>query len=222
MYRYAAYIRNLQNRWRHSHVLVLKGFITPPLRNYPLEVVPSTRMWCIRFNIMLYYNWLWCGLCRDVFWIFCHWRGVPCGVDDHFAQTLSCCMCPFGTLAVDAPLAGCKRTVWASLGPTHRYFIDVWQQGQWANAPAGDEAAVSWMMCSSAWSGSGSVRLESLESTSILWAGKGRPSQDVGLWWIFCISSMSLCVWLALHVDDRSLLGLCVFSPRLCHQTSVL
>ena len=38
------------------------------------------------------------------------------------------------------------------------------------------------------------LRLESLESTSILWAGKGRPSQDVGLWWTFCVSSMSLCV----------------------------
>ena len=36
--------------------------------------------------------------------------------------------------------------------------------------------------------------LESLESTSILWSGKGRPSQDVGLWWAFHVSSMSLCV----------------------------
>ena len=28
------------------------------------------------------------------FWFGCHWRGVPCGVDDLFAQSLSC-MCSF-------------------------------------------------------------------------------------------------------------------------------
>ena len=129
-----------------------KGFYHP-LRNYPLEVVPSTLVMIAD----VYHARLWCGLCGDFavtdlfvvvsagtcFWFCCHWHAVPCGFDDHFAQTLSFCMCPFGTLAVDAPLAGCKRTVWASLGPTHRYFIDVWQQGQWANAPAGDWSCLS-------------------------------------------------------------------------------
>ena len=58
----------------------------------------------------------------------------------------------------------------------------------------GIEAAVSWMkfICME-WQW---VKLDSTvsESTSILWAGKGRPSQDVRLWWTFCVSSMSLCV----------------------------
>ena len=127
------------------YILDYSGFIWfyLPLRNYLLEVVPSTLMLMYTF---WYCTWLRCGLCRDVFLICCHRCAVPCVIDDQFAQTLSCCMCLFGTLAVDAPLAGCKRAVWASLGPTHRYFIDVWQQGQWANAPAGDEAAVSWML----------------------------------------------------------------------------
>ena len=38
------------------------------------------------------------------------------------------------------------------------------------------------------------VSNESFETTSILWAGKGRPSRDVRLWCTFCVSSMSLCV----------------------------
>ena len=36
------------------------------------------------------------------------------------------------------------------------------------------------------------------------------------------VSLQCLCVWLALHVGDGSLLGLCVFKPHLCHQASVL
>ena len=144
---YTTYLQNLQSRWRHSQVLVLKGFITP--YETTLWTLCHLLWWWLLMYIMLDFGvvsvgillslicslWSSAGTC---FWFCCHWHAVPCGIDDHFAQTLSCCMCPFGTLAVDAPLAGCKRTVWASLGPTHRYFIDVWQQGQWANAPAGD------------------------------------------------------------------------------------
>ena len=87
----------------------------------------------------------------------------------------------------------------------------------------GIEAAVSWMkfICME-WQW---VKLDSTatvsESTSILWAGKGRPSQDVRLWCTFCVSSMSLSV-IGFACCNGSLLGLCVLSPHLCHQSSVL
>ena len=41
-------------------------------------------------------------------------------------------------------MAGCKRAVWASLGPTHRN-VDVWQQGTWAKV--GDEGCMcAWVV----------------------------------------------------------------------------
>ena len=129
------------------------GFIT--LGNYLLEYVPSGAddCWCIPCLASMWslQGLMCCSLCD--WWSVC--------ADPQLLHV------PVGTLAVDAPLAACKRTVWASLGPTHRYFIDVWQQGQWANAPAGDEAAVSWMkfICMEDWQW---VKLDSTESSSRL------------------------------------------------------
>ena len=79
-----------------------------------------------------------------------------------------------GTVAVDAPLAGCKRTVWASLGPTHRYFIDVWQQGQWANAPAGDWSCLSPEKEESG-SGLSLTRQSRVGFHSLTWKGEAIP-----------------------------------------------
>ena len=67
------------------------------------------------------------------------------------------------------------------------------------------------------------VAVEGLESSSPLPFSElergGHPKMSV------CdelfMSLQCLCVWLALHVDDGSLLGLCVLSPHLCHQASV-
>ena len=116
-----------------------------------------------------------------------------------FLRRPSAACARFGTLAVDAPLAGCKRTVWASLGPTHRYFIDVWQQGQWANAPAGDEAAVSWMMCSSAWSGSGSLgtRESRVDFHSLSWKGEAIPRRPFVMHFL-CLFNVSVYDWLCM------------------------
>ena len=55
---------------------------------------------------------------------------------------------------------------------------------------------------------------------SLSWKGEGHPKMSV------CdalfVSLQCLCVRLALHLADGSLLGLCVFKPHLCHQASVL
>ena len=150
------------------------------------------------------------------FWFRCHWCGVPCGID-------------YLVIILRRPsAAACAGLVrWQLM---HRWpgasaqFEHLWGQrigilsmyDSRANGLMrllGIEAA--YLLSSGEW------QWVKPTSASILWAGKGRPSQDVGLWWAFHVSSM-LCVWLALHVDDGSLLGLCVLSPHLCHQSSVL
>ena len=210
-----------------------KNLITP--YETTLGKICHLLWWWLLVYIMLDFG---CGLCGDFavtdlfvavsagtcFWFCCHWCGVPCGID--YSIWLSFCADPqllhtpvTGTVAVDAPLAGCKRTVWASLGPTHRYFIDVWQQGQWANAPAGDWSCLSPEKEESG-RGLSLTRQSRVGFHSLSWKGEAIPRCRFVM--NFSCLFNALCVWLALHVDDGSLLGLCVLSPHLCHQSSVL
>ena len=84
-----------------------------PLRNYPWKDLPSTLV----MIACVYHARLWCGLCgdfalTDLFVALC--RDVFLILLSLMWCSLSCCMCPFGTVAVDAPLAGCKRKSWWS------------------------------------------------------------------------------------------------------------
>ena len=138
--------------------------------------------WWLLMYTMFGFDVVSAGKC---FWFCFHWCAVPCVIDDQFAQTLSCCMC----LLVRWQLM--HRWPGASAQFEHLWGQRIGILSMYDSRANGLMRLLGMKLpspgCwSSAWSCSVEVfRLESLESTSILWAGKGRPSQDVGLWWTF-------------------------------------
>ena len=227
---YTTYLQNLQSRWRHSQVLVLKGFITP--YETTLWKLCHLLWWWLLMYIMLDFGVVSVGILLS---LICSLWSLQGRVFD-FAVTDMLFLVVLMIILRRPSAAACARLVrWQLM---HRWpgasaqFEHLWGQrigilsmyDSRANGLMrllGIEAAVSWMkfICME-WQW---VKLDSTvsESTSILWAGKGRPSQDVRLWCTFCVSSMSLCV-IGFACCDGSLFGLCVLSPHLCHQSSVL